>query len=147
MTDLLPRTADNDYRGHRLALWLMGALLLMKFAMSINSTFNGRSVLTTADGVPLDTYPAAAAQTIVALFAIYALGQFMLCALSTLVLIRYRSLVPLMFLLFLVEHLGRKAILQVIPIVRTGAPPAGVINLIVLGLIVAGLVVSLWRRR
>src|SRR6185436_10725568 len=118
---LLPRAIDNTYRGHKLALWLFVPLLLMKVAMSVNSIFNGYSVASSADGIPLDRYPPAAAQTIVALFAIFGLGHFMICLLCLLVLVRYRSMIPFMFALLLVEQLSRKLILQFIPIVRTGA--------------------------
>jgi hypothetical protein len=144
--DLFPRTIDNTYRGHRIALVLFGILLFLKTAMSLGSIFNGRAALTGADGVPLDTYPAAAAQTIVALFAIYALLGLLFCVLGVLALVRYRRIVPSMLALFLVEHLTRKLILRFIPIVRVGSPPAFAINLVLLGVIVAGLALSLWRR-
>jgi len=46
-----------------------------------------------------------------------------------------------------VEHLGRKLILQFLPIVRVGAPPASAINLGLLTLILIGLALSLWPRK
>lgn len=143
---LLPPCFDNVYRGHRIALWLFVLLLFMKVSMSINSIFNGVSVITTADGIPIATYPAGAAQTIVSLFALMGFSRLILCALSVLVLVRYRSMVPLMFALFLVEHLGRKLIAFYIPIIRVGAPPASAVNLVLLALMFAGLPLSLWIR-
>ena len=146
MSLLLPDTFDNKYRGHRVALWLFGLLLLMKTAMGINCAFNGRTILITADGVPVDTYPPAAAQTIVALFALYGFFQLLLSVLGTGALVRYRSAVPLMFAVFLLEHAGRKLILWLIPMVRVGHPPATAVNLALLILILAGLALSLWKR-
>ena len=143
---LLPRTIDNDYRGQKAALWLLGLLLLMKTSMGLNSILNGYKVATSADGIPLDTYPPAAARTIVALFGIWGLGHFMICLLGILVLIRYRRMVPFIFALFLFEQLSRKLILQFRPIVRTGNPPASAINLALLALMVVGLALSLWSR-
>ncbi len=52
---LLPRQADNTYGGHKLALWLFALLVLVKVLMSVNSIFNGFSVASSADGIPLDT--------------------------------------------------------------------------------------------
>ena len=141
---LLPRHADNNYQGRRLALWLFGVVVLLKVIMSLNSIFNGRFVATSADGIPLDTFPPAAAQTVVALFAIWALGQLIICLVCIAVLARYRAMIPLMFALLLLEHLGRKLVLQIIPIVRTGAPPGFVVNLVLLALMVVGLTLSLW---
>lgn len=146
LSSLLPPAIDNQYRGRVIALWIFGLLVLLKVTMSVNSIFNGRDVAQNADGLPLSSYPPAAAQTIVALFAIFGLGHLVLCALCLLVLVRYRSLVPFMFGVLLVEQLSRKLILQVLPIVRTGTPPASVINMIVLTLMVAGLGLSLWKR-
>ena len=144
---MFPQTIDNNYRGHKLALWLFGALLLMRLVMSVNSLLNGRAVLTGADGVPLDTYPPTAAQTIVALFALMACSQLVMCVLGGVALIRYRGMIPLLFALQLVEHLGRRVVLNLIPIVRVGAPPAGVITLILLAFMVVGLALSLWDNR
>ena len=144
---ILPRTIDNTYRGSKIALWIFGVLLLLKTVMSVNSTFNGYTVLTTADGIPLDAYPPAAAGTIVAFFAIFALSQFVVCVLCAIALIRYRSAVPFMFALLLAEHLGRKLILQLLPVTRIGSPPASVIGYILLALMITGLALSLWPAR
>jgi hypothetical protein len=142
---LLPRNADNNYQGHRPALWLFGVVVLSKVIMSLNSIFNGRYVATSADGIPLDTFTPAAAQTVVALFAIWALAQLIICLVCIAVLARYRAMIPMMFALLLLEHIGRKLVLQVLPIVRTGAPPGFAVNLVLLALIVVGLTLSLWN--
>jgi hypothetical protein len=144
LTDrLLPQRVDNTYRGYKLALWLFGAVVLMKLAMSLNSISNGYVVASSADGIPLDTFPSAAAQTVVALFAIWGLAHLVICLLCILVLVRYRSMVPLMLALLLLEHLSRKLILQFLPIVRTGTPPGFFINVILLALMIVGLALSL----
>jgi hypothetical protein len=141
---LLPPSIDNAYPGHRLALWLFGVLLFLRTGMGVNSILNGRSILTSADGIPLDTYPPAAAQTVVSLFALLGLSNLVLCLLGILVLARYRSMVPLMFALFLTEYLGRRLILSLQPIERTGSPPGFYINLALLALMLGGLALSLW---
>jgi hypothetical protein len=145
-SQLLPQTIDNTYRGRKLALWLFGLMVFMKLAMSLNSIVNGYSVASSADGIPLDSYPQAAAGTIVSLFALLGLSHLVMCVLCILVLVRYRSLVPFMFSLLLVEHLSRRLILQLMPIVRSGAPPASVINLGILLVMIVGLVLSLRKQ-
>ena len=112
---VLPQRIDNTYRGHKLALWLFGLLLLMKIAMSLSSIFNGYSVATSADGIPLDTFTPAGAQAVIALFAIWGLSHFVICLLCILVLIRYRSMIPFMFAVLLLEHLSRKVIFTSFP--------------------------------
>ena len=143
---LLPERIDNTYRGHRIALWLFALLLFMKVAMSVNSIFNAYSVATSADGIPLDTYTPAAARTIVSLFALLGLSHLVICMLCILVLIRYRSVIPFMFSLLLLEHLSRRLILHFMPIIRTGTLPGFYVNLVLLAVMLAGLALSLRSR-
>ena len=143
---LLPQSADNTYRGFRLALWLFAVLVLMKLAMSVNSIFNGRSVASGADGIPLDSYTPAGAQAVVSLFAIWGLGHLTLCVMCVVVLVRYRALIPFMFALLLLEHLSRRLVGYYLPIARTGSPPAPILNLVLFALEIAGLALSLRGR-
>lgn len=146
LSRILPRTIDNRYTGSKAALWLLGAIAVVKLAMALNSIFNGRFVLSSADGVPLATYPADAAHTAVALLAIWAWGLFLFALLAVLTLVRYRSMTALMFVLLLAEHGGRRVILQFLPIIRTDNAPASWVNGALLSLMALGLVLSLWRR-
>jgi hypothetical protein len=141
---LLPRHIDNTYHGHKLALWLFALLVLMKSAVSLNSIFNGYDVAISADGIPLDTYTPAGAQAVVSAFAAWGLAQLVICLLCLLVLARYRAMIPFMFALLLLEHLSRRLIFWVMPIVRTGTPPGFYVNLVFTALMVVGLVLSLW---
>ncbi len=146
LSQLLPRHVDNTYHGHKLALWFFALVVFMKSTISLNTIFNGRSVASGADGIPLDTFTPACAQMVVSDFALWGLSQLMICLLCILVLARYRALIPLMFAVLLLEHLSRKLILQVMPIVRTGTPPGFFVNLALLALMVVGLALSLRSR-
>jgi hypothetical protein len=143
---LLPRRIDNMYGGSKLALWLFGLLLLLRIVMSLGSIFNGYSVASSADGIPLEAFSITAARTVVALFALLGLSHFIICLLCILALIRYRSMVPLMFALLLLQQLSRTLILQFLPVVRTGTPPGIYLNLILLTLMIVGLALSLRSR-
>lgn len=145
-SDLLPQCIDNNYRGHKLALWLFGLVVLIKTAMSVNSIFLGHKIATSADGIPLDTFPPAAAGTIVSMFAIWGLAHLMICLLCGLVLFRYRAMVPMMFVFLLLEHLGRKLVLF-LSIERLGVAPGSYVNLILLAVMVVGLVLSFSRKK
>lgn len=147
MNPFLPRQIDNTYNGHKVALWLFGLLVFMRTAMSVNSIFFGDRVASSADGIPLATYGAGAASTVVSLFAMLGLSNLMMCIFCIVVLVRYRALIPFMFTLLLFQHVSRSVIHQYLPIVRTGTPPASVINLVLATLMVLGLVLSLWRRK
>lgn len=146
-TPVLPRQVDNSYHGNALAPWLLAMVVLAKTAMSLNSIFNGRVVASSADGIPLETYPASAAAAVVALFGIWGVGQLVLCALSTLALVRYRGLVPLMLLVLLLEQLARKAVLHFLPIPRSGVAPGSYVSQALLAVMAIGFCLSLWAGR
>ena len=143
---LLPRSVDNTYRGHRLGLWLLGLLVLMKGGIGLGTILNGRSAAISADGIPLDTFTAAGEQAFVALFAAWGLSQLMLNLIGLVVLVRYRALVPFMFVVLFLEHLIRKGIFQILPIPRTGMPPGFFINLALVAVMAVGLALSLWKK-
>jgi len=143
---LFPTQADNTYAGHTAALWLLGILIALKALVSVGSIFNGHTAATSADGIPLDTYPEAAARTILALFALVGIARLIASIVAAVVLVRYRSLVPLMFVLFLLEQLGRQVVLWALPVARTGGTSGVVINGALLAMMVVGLGLSLWKR-
>jgi len=143
---ILPRHLDNTYRGHRLALWLFGIILLMKTAIALGTIFNGRTAAQTADGIPLDSFGAAGATAVVSLFAIWGLAQLVISLIGGLALVRYRAMVPLMLALFLFEHVMRRVILLVLPIPRAGTAPGLAINLALLAVMAVGLALSLRSR-
>ena len=141
----LPREIDNTYRGHNVALWLLTALLLLKTVIGVNCIWHGYDVAMNADGIPLNTFPSAAAGEVVSLFAVWGLAQVTLSFLGFLVLIRYRSLISFWFALLLSEQLVRKVIVYFLPGARTGRPPGFYVNVTILTVLIAGLALSLPR--
>lgn len=139
---LFPQHIDNTYHGNKLALWLFALLVFVKVAMSLSSIFNGRTVASSADGIPLDTFTPAGAQAVVTMFAAWGMAQLTICLLCIVVLARYRALIPFMFALLLFEHLGRRLIFLVMPVVRTGTPAGFYLNLVLIALLVVGLALS-----
>ncbi|MEX2326010.1 MAG: hypothetical protein WD553_04370 [Gemmatimonadaceae bacterium] len=147
LSRLFPRRLDNSYRGYKLALVIFGLVALVRVAIGLGSIFNGYLAASSADGIPLDTFPAAATQTILSLFAMLGLSRLLLGLLCILVLIRYRAMVPLMFAVLLLEQLGRQLIVYFLPIPRVGAPPVSAIHLTILALLILGLALSLLTRK
>lgn len=142
---LLPPSLDNAHRGHKLALWLFGLFIAVQLIISMNTIFNGRTVVSSADGVPVDRYPAAAGATIVSFFALLGLARLTVTLLCILALVRYRAMIPLLCTPLLLQHGARLLILRVLPIDRGPAPPGSFITLALAGLLVAVLALSLWH--
>ncbi|HSZ52072.1 MAG TPA: hypothetical protein VK801_10915 [Caulobacteraceae bacterium] len=140
---IFPKAADNRYRGHAAALWLFGLLVIFKALISVIS-LAGPARGFAADGIPLNTYPAAAAQAVVGVGVFLDVELLMLVLIFVLTLVRYRALVPLMYLVLVVEFLARRGAALRWPIPRTGVTPASyfVLGLFVLTLIGLGLAVT-----
>lgn len=146
LSRIFPARIDNDFHGSKLALWLFIPLVLLSMIMDINSIVIGRTVAQAADGVPLDTYTTNGANTVVTLFALWGISQLMVDLLSVLALIRYRAMIPLLYVLFLAEALSRRAILLLKPIVKTAANTAIPINWILIAMMVLGLLLAVQRK-
>jgi magnesium-transporting ATPase (P-type) len=144
---LFPRRFDNTYTGSKIALWVFAFVITIRAIQSILIIVNGYSIAQSADGIPLETYPAAAAQTIVALFALSSLNRLIISLIGAAVLIRYRRAVPIMFVVLGLTYLGTQLITTFIPFVRVGTPPGVIMNRLLIGLTIIGLVLSLWQRR
>jgi hypothetical protein len=142
----MPTVLDNHYRGHPLAPWLLGLLAAFKGLMGLMCIFAGYAVATRTDGIPLPSYPPEAARALVAFIGLWGWALLLLCSLSALALVRYRSTVPLMFAVLSAEQLGRKAILTAMPIAHAGTGAALSINNILAALMFIGLALSLWQR-
>lgn len=145
---LFPRQADNGFEGLRPALWLLGLLIFLKLAMSLNSILNTESVAAGADGIPLASYGPAAARQVLLMFALLALGQLAITLVAFAALVRWRALVPFIYLVLLGEQLARRAIAQsyAMPGARM-TDIAWYVNYGLLALLVVGLALSLMSRR
>jgi hypothetical protein len=143
LNQIFPHQFDNNYRGHKLALWLFALLVLMKLGMSLSAIFDGYNMARSADGIPIDTFTSGGAAAVVSITALLGLSHFLLASLGVLALIRYRAIIPLMYFLLLVEYFAKKWILLVHPIVRTGTSPSTYVNLVLIALLIVGLALSL----
>ena len=148
MTQIFPQRFDNDYRGHRLALWMFGAALLVKTAIALATIFNGRVAAQSADGVPLDSFGQAGAEAVITLFALWGVAQLAISFFGVLALVRYRAMVPLMYVVFVAELFARVAVVWLHPIARAGGTTRSYVNFIILpALLIPGLALALWQRR
>lgn len=152
---IFPKQADNSYRGSRIAVLLLAIVSFMKGMQGAVSVFDTRNVVMTADGIPLDTYGAAAGDTVIALTALLGSLLVVIALLGVVAVIRYRALVPLMLLVQLVVQLSSRVILTMHPVVRAahtdlgfaGHPVGYWVNLAILAMTVIGFVLSLTDRK
>ncbi len=114
LSRIFPRQVD-DYRGHRFAVWLLVLFLLVKTfasvnAIGLNPLWTNHDVLRGVERVPLDTFGTVAGNAAIVLFAWWGVTALMFTVLGFIAVVRYRALVPLVYLLMAVNHIGQQAL-------------------------------------
>jgi hypothetical protein len=140
---IFPGAFDNHYRGSKIALWLFVLITFVNTAISLVAIFRPDGGAQSADGIPLDTFAPDAAQAVIGVVAFLGLANLALCVLFVVALICYRSMIPLMYTLSVIEWLAHKGIGQMKPIARTAATTGHYVSFGILAVTVIGLILSL----
>ncbi len=140
---IFPARADNRFRGHALALWLFVPLALMKVALGLVHVLRADGGAQSVSTMPLDSYPAGAAQNIIGLMARMGLEQVLLGLVFVVVLLRYRALVPLMYALAVLHFLMQRGVTALKPLALAGVSGASTMHLVIGIVSIAGLLLSL----
>jgi hypothetical protein len=144
MNPILPKQVDNDFAGHRAAIWILGLYVALKLVMCFNSVVFTEKIAEGADGIPLSSFSPDAARQVLMLFELTALGQLTLALVALVALLRYRTLLPFMYLLLLGEALVRRLLVLSYGVPSAGSLPLGFyVNLGLIALLAVGLLLSL----
>ena len=144
---LFPKQFDNaGYRGHWLALILFGLLMVLDAGIGTNSILNTHEVAIGADGIPLDSFSPSAAREVMLEFALLGMWRLFLVLLGVVALIRYRAMIPFLFLLLLFQQLAGRLIHVLRPTDGDFTARGSIVVWVILGMIVGGFVLSLIGR-
>ena len=146
MERLFPRMVDNDYRGHPFALWVLVPVTLLTLVRSLVHMFRVDGGAQSIATLPLDRYSDPAAAAVILIFALWGLSQLLLGLLYVVVLVRYRALIPLMYLTLILEYCGRLALGAWKPMETLERPPGARFTLIMIVLSLVMFVLSLRQR-
>lgn len=147
---LFPQQFDNRYHGHFLALLILVPVVLMKTAIALSVTglnpwMGAAEVIERADGVPLSEFGAHATYIIITSFASWGILQLILVSLCYLSLLRYRSMIPLMFLFILLDQFVRLALPGSGDVAPSELSTGFWVNIALLVLVAVGFVLSLLK--
>jgi len=148
LSNLFPRQITNEFSGVRIALWgfyLLTAMTLWRSQHHIFSSDGGAQSIAT---IPLEKYSDSAASTIIGMFALWGLSQLIVGLIYLVAAIRYRSMIPMLYLLSVFEYLMRATYIPAYKSIETaGTAPGAVGNLPFIIFSVTMLVLSLWSRK
>lgn len=105
--NLLPSPADNTYTGYKIAFWFFIAFnALMTWRSIIHMFFEEFGVHEIANLIILSGDPNPM-PLIYSFFSLWGFAQLIFCGVSWIVIFRYKSLISLMYLLYLIEWFTR----------------------------------------
>lgn len=134
MARLFPKVADNHYTGHPVALWVFVALTIVTIIRSLIHMFAADGGAESIATIPLASFTENGAAAVVLTFALWGLSQLLIGLIYVVVLWRYRSLIPLMYLLIIFEYAMRIVLGELKPIETTGTAPGAIGDYIIVPL-------------
>jgi len=139
MQRILPKSADNTYSGAKTAYIFFVFISVISFVRSLIHVFlpdGGASVIA---GLDLSLGSA----NVIFAFGLWGVSQVVYALIQLLVAFRYKSLIPLMFVILIIETLGRMMVGFIKPPILFHTPPGGFANWIILPLAIVMLLLSL----
>ena len=144
---LLPATIDNQYRGLKLAQYAFLILTVATLVRSLIHVFAPDGGAQSIATIPLANYPGDAAAAVILMFSLWGLSQLLMGFVYLIVYFKYKSLIPAMYVLMIVEYAMRIVIGQMKPIVTSGTAPGSIGNWIMVPVCIVLLILSLKRAK
>jgi hypothetical protein len=150
LTRLFPQQANNDYRGNKIALCVFPLIALVILGRSLihflksDAGVNSIATIVTFEGTPDPN------QVIYLFASLWGSQQVIMALIYGVVLLRYRSLIPLMYLLLVVEVCFRLISGSLHPLTEIyylQVPPGSTGNIPVLIIVLILLLLSLRQSR
>jgi hypothetical protein len=139
---LLPEQADNTIRGRKLPVYVFAVIAIISTLRSCIHLFAPDGGAGSIAGMDLSV---AGADGIVFAFALWGSAQLIYALVQLVVAFRYRSLVPLMYVLLILEALLRMLVGHMKPVTFVHTPPGAIANYVILPLGALMLTLSLWK--
>jgi hypothetical protein len=144
INNILPKKVDNDYRGNTIALWFFVVIAIVSTVRSLIHFLAPDGGAGSIAGLDLSK----GGENIIFAFGLWGLSQLLHAFIQLLVAFRYRTLIPLFYLILFIETLGRMAVgATKSPILLHGAPPGGIANYFLLPLSIIMFILSLNIKR
>jgi hypothetical protein len=144
LAKLTPASADNVLSGSRIPTHVFILIAVVSTIRSCIHLFAPDGGAGSVAGIDLSV---AGADGVVFAFALWGSSQLLFALVQLLVAFRYRSLVPLMYALLIVETLLRVWVGRTRPVAFGHTPPGAIGNYVVLPLALVMLILSLWGDR
>ncbi len=142
---VFPASFDNQFPGQNVALYVFYALTALTLWRSQHHLFADDGGAQSIASIPLDTYSNNAADTVVGIFGLWGVSQLIIGLIYLLAAIRYRALIPFLYLLFALEYAMRLWVGANKAIETVETAPGSMINLPFMIAGIALFALSIWN--
>ena len=110
---LFPRVIDNVFRGQWVGFWLLAPVLIIKLGIAIVSMAAPQHA-NSADAIDVSSFSAVALRDAWTSTALLGLVHLAIGLMGVLAMVRYRAMIPLIYLWLILEFLARRVFLEIV---------------------------------
>jgi hypothetical protein len=144
---LFPKSIDNEYKGNKAPLFLFYLITPYTIIRSLIHLFSPDGGAQSIATIPLHSFSKNSSDTIIHLFAQWGLSQLLFGLLYIGVIIKYKSLIPLMYLFLIIEYSIRLLLGFYKPLELEGYAPGGIGNYFLVPLFIVMFILSIKKNR
>ena len=120
---VFPKQLDNSFRGNRIAVIVFALITVFTLARSCIHIFAPDGGASTIAGINTSVE---GGSNVISMFAFWGLAQLLMGLVYLAVFFRYKSLIPFMYMLIIIEYSGRVLIGMVKPLIVSHTPPGAI---------------------
>ena len=139
---ILPKQLDNSFRGNRIAVIVFALITVFTLARSCIHIFAPDGGASSIAGINTSVE---GGSNIISMFAFWGLAQLLMGLVYLVVFFRYKSLIPFMYILIIIEYSGRVLIGMVKPLIVSHTPPGAIGDYILIPLAIMMLMLCFKR--
>jgi len=141
---VFPKQLDNSFRGNRIAVIVFALITVFTLARSCIHIFAPDGGASSIAGINTSVE---GGSNVISMFAFWGLAQLLMGLVYLAVFFRYKSLIPFMYMLIIIEYSGRVLIGMVKPLIVSHTPPGAIGDYILIPLAIMMLILCLKRSR
>ena len=139
---VFPKQLDNSFRGNRIAVIVFALITVFTLARSCIHIFAPDGGASSIAGINTSVE---GGSNVISMFAFWGLAQLLMGLVYLAVLLRYKSLIPFMYMLIIIEYSGRVLIGMVKPLIVSHTPPGAIGDYILIPLTIMMLMLCFKR--
>jgi len=147
LNKILPKKLENKFTGHKIALYAFVIITIITIARSLIHILTQDGGAQSIATIPIDNYPTQAANAVILIFAYWGISQLIIGILYLIVILRYKDLIPLMYIFLILEYSARLGTGLLKPIETVSTAPGAIGNYLAIPVMIVLFLLSLPKNK